>query len=96
MQHYYFSRHAKINWLTLDRFSNYSSEDLLNGAFSIHWESEGDHILDFRNQLEQLTDDILEQSFELLTGNGTEKRLTQGCSLMRLPRLQTMGDGLAT
>lgn len=63
MQHYYFSRHAKINWLTLDRFSYYSSEDLLNGAFSIHWESEGDHILEFRNQLEQLTDDILEQRF---------------------------------
>ncbi|HAE94578.1 MAG TPA: hypothetical protein DCG65_08455 [Hyphomonas atlantica] len=63
MQHYYFSRHAKINWLTLDRFSNYSSEDLLNGAFSIHWESEGDHILEFRDQLEELSDEILEQRF---------------------------------
>ncbi|MEH6742680.1 hypothetical protein [Hyphomonas sp.] len=63
MQHYYFSRHAKINWLTLDRFSNYSSEDLLTGAFSIHWESEGDHILEFRHQLEQLTDASLEERF---------------------------------
>ena len=63
MQHYYFSRHAKINWLTLDRFSNYSSEDLLNGAFSIHWESEDDHILEFRDQLEELSDEILEQRF---------------------------------
>ena len=63
MEHYYFSRHAKINWLTLDKFAQISSEDLLTGAFAINWADEGPEVLAFRDELEALSDEELDTMF---------------------------------
>lgn len=63
MEHYYFSRHAKINWLTLDRFAQISSEDLLTGTFAVNWAVEGPDVLAFRTELEALDDEQLHFRF---------------------------------
>ncbi|WP_430403164.1 hypothetical protein [Hyphomonas sp.] len=63
MEHHYFSRRAKISWLTLDMFAQISSEDLLTGTFSINWAVESSDVLAFRAALESLDEEQLHSRF---------------------------------